>query len=39
MSTPAGHVIVIGGGVIGAASAYYLVKAGWRVTVLSGLTT
>lgn len=30
----AGRVIVIGGGVIGAACAYYLVKRGWHVTVL-----
>ena len=28
------HVIVIGGGVIGACSAYYLARAGWRVTIL-----
>jgi D-amino-acid dehydrogenase len=28
------HVIVIGGGVIGAASAYYLARAGHRVTIL-----
>ena len=28
------HVIVIGGGVIGAASAYYLAKSGWQVTVV-----
>lgn len=29
-----GRVIVIGGGVIGAACAYYLTKTGWAVTVL-----
>ena len=29
-----GRVIVVGGGVIGAASAYYLAKTGWAVTVL-----
>jgi len=29
-----GRVIVVGGGVIGAACAYYLAKAGWTVTVL-----
>jgi D-amino-acid dehydrogenase len=34
MSGPAGRVIVIGGGVIGAASAYYLSKSGWDVTIL-----
>ena len=28
------HAVVIGGGVVGACSAYYLTKAGWRVTVL-----
>ncbi len=28
------RVIVIGGGVIGAASAYYLAKTGWQVTIL-----
>ena len=28
------HAIVIGGGVIGACSAYYLARAGWRVTIL-----
>src|SRR5438309_2495407 len=30
----AGRVVVVGGGVIGACSAYYLARAGWRVTVL-----
>ena len=30
----AGRVVVVGGGVVGACSAYYLAKAGWRVTVL-----
>ena len=34
MSTVSGHVIVIGGGVIGTACAYYLSRAGWAVTVL-----
>jgi D-amino-acid dehydrogenase len=29
-----GQVVVVGGGVIGAACAYYLSKAGWAVTVL-----
>jgi len=29
-----GRVIVVGGGVIGAACAYYLVRTGWTVTVL-----
>lgn len=28
------HVVVIGGGVIGAASAYFLARSGWRVTVI-----
>ncbi|MBO0699190.1 MAG: FAD-dependent oxidoreductase [Zavarzinella sp.] len=28
------HVVVIGGGVIGAACAHYLAEAGWRVTVV-----
>ena len=28
------HVVVIGGGVIGASSAYFLRKAGFRVTLL-----
>jgi D-amino-acid dehydrogenase len=28
------RVVIVGGGVIGACSAYYLAKAGWRVTVL-----
>ncbi|MCI0380319.1 MAG: FAD-dependent oxidoreductase [Gemmataceae bacterium] len=31
---PRGHAIVLGGGVIGAACAHFLQKAGWRVTVL-----
>src|SRR5512138_1749060 len=30
----AGRVVVVGGGVIGACSAYYLAKAGFRVAVL-----
>src|SRR5437773_4955069 len=29
-----GRVVVVGGGVVGACSAYYLAKSGWRVTVL-----
>lgn len=29
-----GRVVVVGGGVVGACSAYYLARAGWRVTVL-----
>jgi D-amino-acid dehydrogenase len=29
-----GHVVVVGGGVIGASCAYYLAKSGWSVTVL-----
>ena len=28
------HVVVVGGGVVGAACAHYLVESGWRVTVL-----
>ncbi len=34
MSQAGGRVVIIGGGVIGAASAYYLAKSGWRVTVV-----
>jgi D-amino-acid dehydrogenase len=34
MSGPAGHVVVVGGGVIGAACAYYLRRSGWTVTVM-----
>src|SRR5258708_3469396 len=34
MSNRAGQVIVVGGGVIGAACAYYLGGAGWKVTVV-----
>ncbi|HEV7225699.1 MAG TPA: FAD-dependent oxidoreductase, partial [Pirellulales bacterium] len=30
----AGHVLIIGGGVIGAACAHYLLKAGRRVTLI-----
>lgn len=33
MDSP-GRVVVVGGGVIGAASAYYLVRDGWKVTVV-----
>ncbi len=33
MSAAAKSVVIIGGGVIGAACAYYLVKSGWSVTV------
>jgi D-amino-acid dehydrogenase len=29
-----GHAIVVGGGLIGAASAYYLSRSGWQVTVV-----
>jgi D-amino-acid dehydrogenase len=34
MSGRGGRVVVVGGGVIGAACAYYLSRDGWRVTVL-----
>jgi len=34
MNSPAGKVIVVGGGVIGAACAHFLRRAGWEVTVL-----
>ncbi len=34
MTTDAQDVIVVGGGVIGAACAYYLSQAGWQVTIL-----
>src|SRR5262249_43406438 len=34
MSGSRGPAIVVGGGVIGAACAYYLVRSGWQVTVL-----
>src|SRR5262245_4463876 len=34
MSASARRVVVIGGGVIGAASAYYLQRDGWDVTIL-----
>lgn len=30
----AGRAVVVGGGVVGACSAYYLARAGWRVTIL-----
>ncbi|HKB40107.1 MAG TPA: FAD-dependent oxidoreductase [Gemmataceae bacterium] len=34
MNDPAGSVVVVGGGVIGAACAHFLRRAGWEVTVL-----
>ncbi len=34
MSAGRGHAIVVGGGLIGAASAYYLSKSGWQVTIV-----
>jgi len=34
MSSSKGRLIVIGGGIIGAACAYYLMKEGWKVTIL-----
>ena len=34
MSGTAPHALIIGGGVIGTASAYYLSEAGWRITIL-----
>jgi D-amino-acid dehydrogenase len=34
MSTSARHVAIIGGGVIGTASAFYLSRSGWRVTLI-----
>ena len=34
MSGPRGHAIVVGGGLIGAASAYYLSRSGWQVTIV-----
>jgi len=34
MSAGRGHVIVVGGGLIGAASAYYLSQSGWQVTIV-----
>lgn len=34
MSEPGRHVVIVGGGVIGTASAHYLSRAGFRVTVL-----
>jgi D-amino-acid dehydrogenase len=34
MSRSARHVVIIGGGVIGTACAYYLSRAGWQVTIL-----
>ncbi len=32
MTTKKGEAVVIGGGIIGLASAYYLLKSGWKVT-------
>ncbi|WP_439583159.1 NAD(P)/FAD-dependent oxidoreductase [Dyadobacter bucti] len=32
MTTKKGEAVVIGGGIIGMASAYYLLKSGWKVT-------
>ncbi len=32
------HVVVIGGGVIGAACAYYLKRSGWDVTIVESMT-
>jgi D-amino-acid dehydrogenase len=34
MSAGRGHAIVVGGGVIGASSAYYLSRSGWQVTIV-----
>ena len=34
MNSPSQHAVVIGGGVIGAMTAYHLTQAGWRVTVI-----
>jgi D-amino-acid dehydrogenase len=34
MSTGSRHVVIIGGGVIGTACAYYLAKQGWRATIV-----
>lgn len=34
MSRSAGDVVVIGGGVVGAACAYYLLRGGWNVTII-----
>ena len=34
MSNGRGHAIVVGGGLIGAASAYYLSKSDWQVTIV-----
>jgi len=34
MSASSRHVVVIGGGVIGTACAYYLNRAGWKVTIV-----
>src|SRR5688500_5191423 len=33
-STQMRHAVIVGGGVIGAACAYYLARDGWRVTIL-----
>ena len=34
MDTNKGKVVIVGGGIMGLASAYYLLKEGWKVTVL-----
>ena len=34
MSDSAGQIVVVGGGVIGAACAYYLCRSGWSVTIV-----
>lgn len=34
MSVPRGTVVIVGGGVVGAACAYYLNQSGWQVTVV-----
>ena len=34
MDTNKGKVVIIGGGIMGLTSAYYLLKSGWKVTLL-----
>ncbi len=34
MSADGGHVVVVGGGVIGAACAHYLQQSGWQITIV-----